>query len=95
METTTIVSMKTPIMATTPWSCGSLTFAIAWACGVEPIPASLENRPRLAPWLSAAMMPNVTPPTDACGLKAQVKMSSNAGMMFCQFMTSTTRLPTM
>ena len=27
--------------------------ARAWAWGVEPIPASLENRPRFAPWLMA------------------------------------------
>ena len=43
------VSMNTPTIATTPCSCGSFTLAIACACGVLPIPASLENRPRFAP----------------------------------------------
>ena len=53
---TTKVSMNTPIMATTPCSWGSFTLAWAWAWGVEPMPASLENNPRLAPWLMAVLM---------------------------------------
>ena len=48
-ERTTKVSMNTPIMATTPCSWGSFTLARAWAWGVEPMPASLEKRPRFAP----------------------------------------------
>ena len=46
MVSTTKVSTKTPIIATSPCSSGSFTSAMAWACGVEPIPASLEKRPR-------------------------------------------------
>ena len=55
MVRTTNVSMNTPIIATVPCSCGLLTLASACACGVEPIPASFENRPRLAPWLMAVL----------------------------------------
>ena len=51
------------------------TLARACAWGVEPIPASLENRPRFAPWLmaifSAAPKP---PPMMAWGLKAYLKI---------------------
>ena len=59
---TTKVSMNTLIMATTPWSWGSVTLAWAWAWGVEPMPASLENRPRLAPWLMAVFRAAPKPP---------------------------------
>ena len=71
MVRTTKVSMKTPIMATTPCSCGQLTLAIAWAWGVEPIPASLLNRPRLTPWLMACLSakPKLPPMMD-CGWNA-------------------------
>jgi hypothetical protein len=43
------VSTKTPTMATKPCWAGYFTLATAWACGVEPMPASLENRPRATP----------------------------------------------
>ena len=45
--------------------------AIAWACGVEPIPASLENRPLETPYLIAflTVIP-AAPPRTALGLKA-------------------------
>ena len=49
MVRTTKVSMNTQIMATMPWSWGFATLAMAWAWGVEPMPASLENRPRATP----------------------------------------------
>ena len=93
MVTTMMVSTNTPIMATTPCSCGSFTSASAWACGVEPMPASLENRPRLAPWLMAAMIPKVAPPTVASGLKAHWKMSAKVAGMLAAFMMSTTSDP--
>ncbi len=54
--------MNTPIMATTPCSCRGLTLAMAWAWGVEPIPASLENSPRLTPWLMAVFKAYPKPP---------------------------------
>ena len=49
MVRTTKVSINTQTMATTPWSWGFSTLAMAWAWGVEPMPASLENRPRATP----------------------------------------------
>ena len=49
MVRTTKVSMKTPTMATSPCCWGLSTLAIAWEWGVEPMPASLENRPRATP----------------------------------------------
>ena len=49
MFRTTKVSTNTPIMATKPCWAGYLTLATAWACGVEPMPASLEKRPRATP----------------------------------------------
>ena len=88
------VSMNTAMMAVTPCSCGFLTLAMACACGVEPMPASLENRPRLAPWERAAMMPNVTPPTVDCGLKAHWKMSAKAAGTSAAWATSTAMPPT-
>ena len=93
MVTTMMVSTKTPIMATTPCSCGFFTSARAWACGVDPIPASLENRPRFAPWLIAAIIPKVAPPTVASGLNAHSKMRANVAGRFCAFITSTTMDP--
>ena len=57
------------------------------------MPASLENRPRLAPWLMAAMMPKVAPPTVASGLKAHSKMSAKVAGMLAAFMMSTTSDP--
>ena len=48
-----------------------LIFMIVWACGVEPIPASLLNRPRLTPWLMASLSakPKLPPMMD-CGWNA-------------------------
>ena len=43
------VVMNTPMMATNPCSAGCWTFACAWACGVEPIPASFAKSPRATP----------------------------------------------
>lgn len=48
-EQTSKVSTKTPIMATKPCRAGWRTSAVAWALGVEPMPASLEKSPRATP----------------------------------------------
>ena len=49
--------------------------AWAWAWGVEPMPASLENRPRLAPWLIAVFRAAPKPPPMmAWGWKAYWKI---------------------
>ena len=77
------VSIKSPIIATTPCSCGILTFAMACACGVDPIPASFEKRPLFAPWLMAVFnaYPALPPITDS-GLKAHLNIIANVwGML--------------
>ena len=55
------------------------TLAIACACGVEPIPASLEKRPLDTPLLIASLTTiPPAPPAIAAGLNAQVKIEANA-----------------
>ena len=46
---TKMVSINTPTNAAMPCSAGCATLAVACACGVEPMPASLENKPRATP----------------------------------------------
>ena len=76
---TTKVSMNTPRMATAPCSRGWLTLASAWACGVEPMPASLENRPRATPKrIACCTVTPATPPAIACGLNASTKICVKA-----------------
>ena len=63
------VSRNTPNACTRPCSTGWLTAAVAAAFGTEPSPASLENRPRLIPFITVA--PNRPPPA-ADGSNADV-----------------------
>ena len=63
------VSRNTPNACTRPCSTGWLTAAVAAALGTEPSPASLENRPRLIPFITVA--PNKPPPA-ATGSKAEL-----------------------
>ena len=80
---TTNVSMKTPTMATNPCSTGWSTLATACACGVEPIPASLEKRPRATPFVSASLIVAPTaPPAMEDGLNAPTMIAWNAYGMF-------------
>ena len=73
------VSINTLAIATVPCSCAVFTFACACAWGVEPIPASLENKPRFAPWLIAVLIAAPTePPMIACGVNAYLKIIRNA-----------------
>ena len=78
------MSTKTPIIATQPWSRGFSTFASAWACGVEPKPASLEKSPRLAPCETAifSAVPN-PPPIIACGANAYLKIIAKVAGRYC------------
>ena len=68
---------------------------MACACGVEPIPASLENRPRFAPWLraifSAAPKP---PPIMAWGLKAYLNIMPKVAGTYLMRAMSIARPPT-
>ena len=53
----TTVSIRTPSACTKPIFTGSSQEAAAAAQGAEPLPASLENRPRLTPFISTAPKP--------------------------------------
>ena len=46
----TIVSMKVPVMHTSPCRAGSFVLAAAAAIGAEPRPASFEKMPRATPF---------------------------------------------
>ena len=67
----TNVSMNTLIIAESPCSCGFFAAALAWACGVEPIPASLEIYARATPYRMACLtVIAAAPPTMADGFIA-------------------------
>ena len=53
----TMVSIKTPSACSRPALAGWLMSAAAAAQGAEPEPASLEKRPRLAPFMITAPSP--------------------------------------
>ena len=68
--------------------------AMAWAWGVEPMPASLEKRPRLTPWLMAVFRAAPTPPPMmAWGIKAYRKIMPMASGRWGSRMTRSTRPP--
>ena len=70
----TIVSIKTPSACKRPSLAGWLISAAAAAQGAEPEPASLENRPLLAPFMMTAPIP----PATACrSPKASEKICAN------------------
>ncbi len=62
---TTKVSIAGPNMATKPSRTGSSVFDAPWAIGAVPMPASLENAPRLIP---NKINPPKTPPRNASPL---------------------------
>ena len=62
---TTIVSTNTPSIWIKPWLTGCFASEVAAEFGAEPIPASLENKPRLIP-ISIVLetkLPNIPPAT--------------------------------
>ena len=61
-----MVSTNTPSICTKPWLTGCFTCAAAAAFGADPIPASLENNPRLIPIIMAldTKAPNMPPAAD-------------------------------
>ena len=69
-----IVSINTPSACIRPTLAGWSLSAAAAAQGAEPEPASLENRPRLTPFISTAPKP---PATTWRRPKASAKMRSN------------------
>ena len=73
-----IVSIKTENTWMNPCSTGWSLSATAAAMVAVPMPASLDSRPRLIPWISA--MPNM-PPKIASGLKAPpITLAKKAGI---------------
>ena len=79
----TKVSINTSIIAAKPYSEECFTFAMAWACGVNPIPASFENKPLATPYLTASFtVAPITPPITAEGLNAPTNIILNAGNIF-------------
>lgn len=54
------VSMNTPRVCMRPALAGWFTWAAAAAQGAEPEPASLEKRPRFAPFIMTAPSPPLT-----------------------------------
>ena len=73
-----IVSIKVPVIDTSPCLTGSLVLAAAAAIGAEPSPASLEKIPLAIPFCMATIMLPTIPPVTACGLKAPLTMVTNA-----------------
>ena len=68
---TTTVSQKTPVEPTRAGLTALAATEAAEACGAEPIPASLENRPLAIPARAAEMMLLPTkPPAAALKVKA-------------------------
>ena len=68
------VSMYTDRLCTRPCFTGCDTLAVAAAFGAEPMPASLENRPRLMPSITTEP---AKPPAMDWKLKADSKMVAN------------------
>ena len=75
---TTSVSMKVPVIETSPCLTGSRVEATAAAIGAEPSPASLENMPRAMPICIATSMLPAAPPATALGLNAPTNICLNA-----------------
>ena len=94
MFSTTKVSMNTATMPMSPCSAGMRTLATAWAWGVEPIPASLEKRPRAMPYrMACRTVAPMTPPVAAAGSKAPTKMDRMAGRISPAWNTRIPRPP--
>ena len=78
MVTTTKVSTKTAMIATTPCSWGVFHVGHSMCMRVDPMPASLENRPRLAPWGESGNDAEGHAADGSLGLKAHSKISAKA-----------------
>ena len=79
MVQTMMVSMKVPIMPTTPENTGSLLLPAACAIPAVPRPASFEKMPRATPMrMAISTVEPAKPPTAAVGLKACSTISTSA-----------------
>ena len=90
-EQITSVSMKTPSACTKPWLDGWCGTGVAAAAmfGAEPMPASLENSPRLTPFSIAAATPPATPPAASWKPKAEPTMCASMPGTSVRWVTST------
>ncbi|MNG04105.1 hypothetical protein D3C84_872160 [compost metagenome] len=85
-----MVSMKVPVMETSPCSTQESVLAAAAAMGAEPSPDSLEKTPRATPDWIASMMPAPTkPPVAAWPVKALSITSMTASGSALALFTST------
>ena len=91
IEQTRIVSKYTPRACTKPCLAGCDAEAVAAAFGTEPIPASLENRPRCTPM---SMIDPSVPPAIESMLNASVTIVAIIDGTAPMFIT-TTMMPTM
>ena len=74
-----IVSIKVPVIDTSPCSAGHFVFAAAATIGALPKPASLEKIPRAIPLRIASItVAPKNPPAAAVGLKALSMIRANA-----------------
>ena len=90
MVQTMMVSMKVPIMPTSPEKTGSRVAPAAWAMPAVPRPASLEKMPRATPMrMAISTVEPRKPPVAAVGLKACSKISANAAGMRSKYTPST------
>src|SRR5699024_12658842 len=90
IEHTRIVSKYTPRACTKPCLAGCEAEAVAAAFGTEPMPASLENRPR---WTPMSMIEPRAPPAIECVLKASEKIVATMPGTAPMFI-ATTMMPT-
>ena len=87
----TVVSMKVPVIDTSPWRAGSCVFAAAAAIGSDPRPASFEKMPRATPFCRAMNSVPTTPPVTAAGLNAALTIRLMAPGIFSKLATITSR----
>ena len=87
MRHTTTVSQKVPVEDTRACRTGLRVWAAEATRGAEPMPDSLENRPRATPKRRAMSRPWPTrPPATAPGVKARRRMAPMAGRSVSKLM---------
>ena len=88
-EHTRMVSTKTPADWMRPCLAGWVTCAVDAAFGAEPSPASFENRPRLTPFIIAALIDPAKPPSVSRSPKAFSTIRLKVGPTLSRFMSTT------
>ena len=75
---TSIVSMKVPVIVTSPCLAGSFVLAAAAAIGAEPRPASFENIPLATPFRIERRIIDIPAAPPAIGLKPNAPLTISA-----------------